>query len=257
MAPDRSADPAAEVALGIDVGGSGIKGAPVDLQRGVLLEERLRIPTPQPATPERVAETVGKVVDRFGWSAPIGCTFPAIVKNGVVLSAANVDRSWIGTDGAAVLGSATGCPVTLVNDADAAGLAEIRLGAAAGRSGVVLVLTFGTGIGSALFVDGVLVPNTELGHLQLDGHADVEDWAAASARERDSLSWPEWGKRLDRYLRHVDALLSPDLIVVGGGASKRFDRFRDKLRVGAEVVPAKMRNNAGIVGAALLVGGSP
>lgn len=243
----------ANVALGIDIGGSGIKGAPVDLERGVLLEERFRIPTPQPSTPKRVAKTVAKIVGHFGWSAPIGCTFPAIIKDGVVGSAANVDDSWIGTDGAALLGGATGCPVTLVNDADAAGLAEVRLGAAAGRAGVVLVLTFGTGIGSALFVDGVLVPNTELGHLELDGHADVEDWAAASAREREGLTWPEWGERLDRYLQHVDALFSPDLIVVGGGASKRFDRYRDQLAVGAEVVPATMRNNAGIVGAALLV----
>ena len=242
------------VALGIDIGGSGIKGAPVDLERGVLLEERFRLATPKPATPSAVAESVATLVEHFEWTGRVGCTFPGIVRQGVVASAANVDHAWIGTDGVTLFEQATGCQVSLVNDADAAGVAEVRLGAAAGQPGVVLVLTFGTGIGSGLFVDGVLVPNTELGHLQLDEHRDAEVWAAAAARDRDNLSWSEWGRRVDRYLHQVQALFSPDLIVLGGGASKRFDSYRNELTVATEVVPAALLNQAGIVGAALLAG---
>ena len=240
--------------LGIDIGGTGMKGAPVDLRTGDLIEKRYRMRTPQPATPHAVADLVATIVEHFGWSSPIGCTFPAIIKDGIARSAANVDDSWIGTDGDALFEERTGCPVTLVNDADAAGIAEIAFGAGRNRAGVVLVVTLGTGIGTALFNDGVLVPNTEFGHVQLDGHGDVEDWAAARVREAAGLSWAEYGVRVNRYLEHMNLLLSPDLVILGGGASKQFAEFEAALTVPIDVVPAALRNNAGIVGAALRAG---
>lgn len=237
--------------LGIDIGGTGMKGGIVDLATGELVSERYRVATPQPASPTTMAPVVTEIVEHFDHRGPIGAAFPAIVKAGVIGSAANVDRAWIGTDAAAVFSDAVGRPVTLLNDADAAGLAEVRYGAARDVAGVVLVLTFGTGIGSGLFVDGTLVPNTELGHLQLDGHLDVEDWAASSAREREKLSWSDWAARVDRYLEHVCMLLSPDLVVIGGGASKGWKKFGPSLTAHGAIVPAERRNNAGIVGAAL------
>ncbi len=237
--------------LGIDIGGTGMKAGVVDLTTGELVSERFRIPTPQPADPENMAPVVAELVEHFGHRGPIGAAFPAIVKSGVIHSAANIDPKWLGTDAAALLADAVGQEVVMLNDADAAGLAEVGFGAARGVDGVVLVLTFGTGIGSGLFVDGELVPNTELGHLQLDGHVDVEDWAAASAREREGLSWKAWAPRVDRYLEHVCFLFSPDMIVIGGGASKSFDKYSNLLDPRTTIVPATHRNNAGIIGAAL------
>jgi polyphosphate glucokinase len=237
-------------AFGIDIGGSGIKGATVDLTRGELATERHRIPTPKPSTPEAVAEVIRMLVSHFDWKGPIGCTFPGVVQHGVVGSAANVDRSWVDVNGAALFRRATGCPVTLLNDADAAGLAEMTFGAAKGEPGTVLVLTFGTGIGSALFFEGRLVPNTEFGHLELRGK-DAEKRASEKAREDEDLSWDEWAGRVDEYLHHLEVLFSPDLFVIGGGASNKADRFLPRLTVKARVVPAALRNQAGIVGAAL------
>ena len=237
--------------FGIDIGGSGIKGAPVDLRTGELTAERIRIPTPQPSTPEAVAEAVAKVVSESGWSGPLGCTFPAVVLHGVVRTAANVDRSWIGTSLEDVVGKATGQRVVGVNDADAAGLAEARFGAARDRDGVVIVTTLGTGIGTALLMDGRLVPNTELGHLEIEGK-DAETRASDAARERDGLTWERWAKRLQKYFRTLEDLFWPDLIVVGGGVSKKADRFLPLLDLRTEIVPAGLKNEAGIAGAALL-----
>jgi polyphosphate glucokinase len=215
-----------------------------------LAEDRFRIATPHPATPAAVAKVVGDVVAHFDWTGPVGATFPAVVKGGKALTAANVDSGWIGTDIAAVLGKATGSPVTPVNDADAAGIAEMAYGAGRGREGVVILATLGTGIGTAVFLNGRLLPNTELGHLELRGH-DAETRASDSAREREGLSWEKWASRLTRYLRHLEDLLWPDLIILGGGVSKKADRYLSLLKVRTEVVPAKLLNNAGIVGAAL------
>ena len=242
-----------QLSFGIDIGGSGMKAAPVDLADGTLTADRLKIQTPQPATPAAMADVVAQLVAHFEWSGPVGVTFPAVVRRGVTLSAANVDKSWIGTDADALFTKAVGYDVDVhvVNDADAAGLAEMRYGAGRGRDGVVLVLTFGTGIGSGLFVDGVLVPNTELGHLEVDGH-DAEHRAAASARDREKLSWDEWAERVERYLSTIVKLFSPDLIIVGGGASRKADRWLPAIDVGTEVVPAALTNEAGIVGAALV-----
>jgi polyphosphate glucokinase len=236
--------------IGIDIGGSGIKGAVVDLDDGAFVGDRLRIDTPHPATPEAVAEVVAEVVAGLEIEGPVGCTLPAVVHNGVAASAANIDDAWIGVNAETVIGEATGRRVTVLNDADAAGVAEHRFGAAQGRGGVVIVLTLGTGIGSAVLTDGRLVPNTELGHLELDGH-DAETRAASSVRETHDLSWPKWAERLDRYLHHVEALFSPDLFVLGGGVSRKHEKFVPRLTVTTEVVPAILRNRAGIVGAAL------
>lgn len=240
-------------AFGVDIGGTGIKGAPVDLATGRLTGERLRIPTPQPATPVAVAATVADLVAGFDVPVgmPVGVTFPAVVHHGVARSAANVDGTWIGTNIEDVIGEALGRPVHAVNDADAAGYAEVRHGAAAGARGVVLVVTLGTGIGTTLIADGRLVPNFELGHLEIDGH-DAETRAADSARVREDLSWEEWALRLQRYFGVLEDLLWPDLIVVGGGVSKHADRFLPLLHLRAPIVPARLRNAAGIVGAAAL-----
>jgi len=236
--------------LGIDVGGSGIKGALVNLETGELLAERYRLETPQPSTPEAVAETVAQIVRHFAWGGPVGCTFPAVVKGGVTLSAANVDAAWIGTDAEALFREATGCPVHVLNDADAAGRAEMTFGAGRGKGGVVFTLTFGTGIGSALFLDGRLLPNTELGHLELGG-LKAEHWASDRVRKEGDLSWKKWAARVDTYLKHVEALFSPDLFIVGGGVSKKSEKFLPLLTLKTPVVPAELRNEAGIVGAAL------
>jgi polyphosphate glucokinase len=237
--------------FGIDIGGSGIKGAPVDLRKGEFAEPRHRLVTPQPSTPEAVAEVVREVLDHFNWDGPFGCTFPAVVQHGVVRTAANVDRSWIGTDGHELLAKVTGRAALLVNDADAAGVAEARFGAAKDVKGVVLVTTLGTGIGSALLVNGRLVPNTELGHLEIDGH-DAESRAADSAREREELSWQSWADRLTRYYGHLENLFWPDLIVIGGGVSGRADKWLKLVRTRTQLVPAGLRNDAGIIGAAVL-----
>ncbi|MDT0277959.1 polyphosphate--glucose phosphotransferase [Blastococcus goldschmidtiae] len=236
--------------FGVDIGGSGIKGCLVDLEKGQLLGERLRIETPQPALPDPVYDAVGRIVTHFGWTGRLGVTFPGVMKHGVAHTAANVDPSWIGTDVDAGLEARIPGTVATLNDADAAGIAEMRYGAGRDRDGVVLMLTFGTGIGSALFVDGRLVPNTEFGHIQVDGE-DGERRAAASAREREELSYPEWAARVDRYLDVLEAGLWPDLIIVGGGVSKKASKWVPLLSTRTPVVPAQLQNAAGIVGAAL------
>ncbi|WP_347350570.1 polyphosphate--glucose phosphotransferase [Intrasporangium sp.] len=238
--------------LGIDVGGSGIKGAPVDLEQGRLAQKRLKIATPRPATPDAVAEVIDQIVDAFAeqtGDSPIGVTLPAVVIRGRVLSAANIDPSWVDTDAEALIKRHTGRAVTVLNDADAAGLAELHHGAAQGAHGLVILTTLGTGIGSALIHDGVLVPNSELGHLELDGY-DAEKRAASSAKDREGLSWDAYVDRLQRYYSALEALFSPDLIVVGGGISRDADLFLPRLRLRAPIVPARLRNQAGIIGAA-------
>jgi polyphosphate glucokinase len=239
-------------AFGLDIGGTGIKGAVVDVESGELAGERVRMLTPQPSTPEAVAQVAVEVVRSVGWDGPIGATFPAVIVDGVARTAANVDKSWIGTDVAEVLGAAVGSPAVVLNDADAAGLAEINHGAARDEPGTVLVLTLGTGIGSALFRDGLLVPNTEFGHVELDGHV-AERRASEQAKERHDWSWEEWAERLQHYLRHIDRLLSPRLVVLGGGASKKADKWLPQIDVRPELRPAALRNVAGIVGAAMAV----
>ena len=238
------------VKLGIDIGGTGIKGAPVDLEKGELTTERFRLLTPKPATPEAVAKTVAEVVKHFGYEGRVGCTFPAVVKHGVVHTASNVDKSWIGTDARAAFEEATGCTFTITNDADCAGVAEMQFGAGAGRMGVVIVATLGTGIGTAVFHDGKLLPNTELGHIEIRGK-DAEDRAADSVREAKKLDWKQWAKRVDEYLDQLESLMWPDLVIIGGGVSKKGEKFIPLLTPRCEVVAAKLLNEAGIVGAAL------
>ena len=240
--------------LGIDIGGSGIKGAPVDLNQGVLAAERLRIATPQPATPDAVADTVGRIIRHFNWTGPVGCGLPSVVQNGVARTAANIDSSWIGTDVRTLLSQRTGCPVTVINDADAAGIAEMRFGAGRGRNGTILMVTVGTGLGTALFRDGILVPNTELGHLLLNGKV-AEKYASAAAREDLGLSYETWAKRLDLYLHQLQSLFWPDLFILGGGISKKNEKFFPFLTIETEFLPAVLRNQAGIVGAALAARG--
>lgn len=241
-----------DLPLGIDFGGTGIKGAPVDLDAGAFAADRVKIATPRPATPEAVAAVFRELVSRFPVStSPVGVTVPAVVHHGVVGSAANIDDSWIGTDADAVFTEALGREVHVVNDADAAGLAEVEYGAARGHRGLVIVTTLGTGIGSALIHDHVLVPNSELGHLEVEGH-NAESRAANSAREAEDLSWEEWAGRLTTYYRTVERLFSPELIVVGGGVSKSWDRFGPLIDIETEIVPATLQNKAGIIGAALV-----
>lgn len=240
--------------LGIDIGGSGIKGAPVDLATGSFAADRMRIETPGASTPKAVAKVVKEIVGEFDSlcaGAPVGVALPAAVTHGVVRTAANIDKSWIGTDAASLLSDTLGRQVVVLNDADAAGMGEMQYGPAKDQGGTVLVSTLGTGIGSALFVDGKLVPNTELGHLEIDGH-DAETRASNGVREADDLSWEKWAKRLQRYFSHVENLFWPDLIIVGGGVSKKADKFLPLLNLRAPIVPAALRNDAGIIGAAWL-----
>ncbi len=236
--------------FGIDIGGSGIKGAPVDTTSGELLTERVRIKTPQPATPEAIVATAVEVVGQAGWHGPVGCGFPAVVKDGVVQTAANIDKAAIGFDLRGALQRELEASVSVVNDADAAGLAEMRWGAGRDHDGVVLMLTLGTGIGTSLFVGGRLVPNTELGHIEIRGE-DAEHRASDTARKRDDLGWKEYAKRLDEYLNRIEDLLWPDLIVIGGGISKKSEKFLPHLTARTKAVPAEMHNDAGIAGAAL------
>lgn len=250
----------ADLAIGIDIGGTGMKGGIVDTRTGALVSDRFRIPTPSPATPEACAEVVKQIVDELQGrelapapDSAIGIDFPAIVKNGITLSAANVDQSWIGADLEGIMSKALGGrTVHALNDADAAGLAEAHYGQGRGKQGLLAVITLGTGIGSALIINGQLVPNTELGHLEIDGH-DAESKASARARERDEISWKKYGKRLKRYFTHVEMLFSPDLFIVGGGISKNPEKFMpyfaDEVRT--PIVMAELKNNAGIVGAAI------
>lgn len=238
--------------FGVDIGGSGIKGCPVDIDGGVLAEERMRIPTPHPSTPEAVADAVAEIVEKFGWSGPVGVTLPSVIKEGVAHSAANIDKSWIGTDAQALFAERLGKSrdqVVVLNDADAAGLAEMRSGSGAGRKGLVVVLTFGTGIGSAMFLDGKLVPNTEFGHIEVDGH-DAEKQAAASVKDDLDLSYPEWAPRVSRYVQGLEKFLWPDLFIAGGGVSKKAHKWLPLLDVRTPIVAATLKNDAGIVGAA-------
>jgi polyphosphate glucokinase len=237
--------------FGVDIGGSGIKGAVVDLDVGQLATERYKVLTPQPSIPGAVADVVAEIVGQFGWQGPVGCTFPAVVQAGVAKTAANVDSTWIGTNIESVVGSATGLPVVAVNDADAAGIAEIRWGAAKGVQGLVIVVTLGTGIGTALFYNGVLIPNSELGHIELDGE-DYELRASAGARDREALAWDKWAKRLQRYFSALEFYLRPDLFIVGGGVSRRAEKFLPMITLETQIVPAMLQNEAGIAGAAYL-----
>ncbi|ANW18345.1 ROK family protein [Streptomyces clavuligerus] len=238
--------------FGVDIGGSGIKGAPVDLDRGELTQERHKVLTPHPATPDAVADGVVEVVRHFDWSGPVGITFPGVVTSGVTRTAANVDKGWVDQDAARLLSERLGgAPVTVLNDADAAGVAEMTFGAGRGRKGTVMMLTLGTGIGSAVFIDGRLVPNTELGHLELHGH-EAEKHASTRAKEDEDLSWPHWARRVQKYLAHLEMLFSPELFIIGGGVSRKADKFLPQIEgVRAEIVPAELQNNAGIVGAAM------
>ena len=240
--------------LGIDIGGSGIKGAPVDLTTGELITKRVRIPTPTESTPENVAKVVGEIVSNFAddiGEGPIGVTIPAVVTHGRTRSAANIDKSWIDCEAEKVFEDHLGRDILLVNDADAAGVAEVHYGAAKDHPGLVVLTTLGTGIGTAILYRGVLVPNSELGHLEIDGY-DAETRAASSIKEREGLSYKEWTKRLQRYYERLEALLWPDLIVIGGGISRDADKFLPRLKLNAELAPAKLLNTAGIVGAAWL-----
>ena len=236
--------------FGIDVGGSGIKGAPVDTASGELVAERIRIKTPRPATPQAMVATAAEVVKQSGWDGPVGCGFPAVVKDGVVRTAANIDEANVGFDLQGRLEQELGVPARVINDADAAGLAEMRWGAGSGLGRVVLMLTLGTGIGTSLFVEGTLVPNTEFGHIEVRGE-DAEWRASDSARKREDLSWKEYAERLDEYVHRVEDLLWPDLIVIGGGISKKSEKFLPHLTARTKIVPAQMLNEAGIAGAAL------
>jgi polyphosphate glucokinase len=236
--------------LGIDIGGSGVKGAPVDTTRGALLTERFRVPTPQPSDVTSVVEAVAEVAAQFDGYDRVGITFPGVVVDGVTRTAANVDKSWLDAPAAQVFSDRLGKPASVLNDADAAGVAEVAFGAGHDQRGLIMMLTFGTGIGSALFLDGTLIPNTEFGHLELDGH-DAEQRASDRAREDGDLSWEKWAGRVQDYLRHVEALLSPRLFIIGGGVSKKSDRFFPLIDIRTPMVPATLLNNAGIIGAAV------
>ncbi len=236
--------------LGIDIGGTGIKAAPVDVTAGQLTAERLKIDTPHPPVPDAVGPVVKQLISHFKWTGAVGLTFPGVVTQGVIRTAPNLDPSWVGVNAAEFFSGVDGVTATVVNDADAAGLAEVRFGAGKGQGGTVLMLTLGTGIGSALFYDGVLVPNTEFGHIEIHGE-DAEKRASEHAREEEDLSWSKWAGRLDTYLDKMEALLWPDLIIIGGGISKKSEKFLPKLSLRATVVPATLLNDAGIVGAAM------
>lgn len=238
--------------LGIDIGGSGIKGALVNLKKGKFATDRLRIETPQPATPKAVIQTVNKIVSHFDYQGPLGVGIPSVVLDGKMMSAANIDDGWIGYPGRKKMAKATGCDVVLLNDADVAGVAEMRYGAGKGKQGTVMIFTLGTGVGSVMFIDGKLVPNLELGHMYLKGmEIDAEEHMSNRIREEEDLDWETWGGRLNTYFQHIEALFSPDLIIIGGGVSKKHSHFLHYIDVRAKVVPAKLRNEAGIVGAAV------
>ena len=238
--------------LGIDVGASGIKGAIVDITTGELISERFRVATPQPSKTKAVAKAFATVVDHFKWRGSIGVGFPSIIKKGHAHTAANIDGSWIGTDVQTLFSEASNCPVVVCNDADAAGIAEVKFGAGKGRDGLLLLITVGSGLGSALLMNGELIPNTEFGHIFLQGQKKVaEQYAADSARKREELSWDDWGSRFNSYLEQIKTLFSPDLVILGGGASKKFEKFARQIKVDMNITPASLLNNAGIIGAAL------
>ncbi len=237
--------------LGIDFGGSGIKGAPVDAKKGELLGERYRIPTPDLATPLNVAKTIKLIVDHFKWKGPIGLAFPAVVQNGIVKTASNIDKSWIGVNADDLITKKTNLPTYVLNDADAAGMAEMKFGAGKGKKGSVLLLTVGTGIGTVLFSKGKLVPNTELGHITLKSGAEAEEFTSDAARKRDNLDWDSWAKRFNIYLQEMEQLFWPELIIIGGGISKKKERFIGHIKLNSKIVMAETKNEAGIIGAAV------
>jgi polyphosphate glucokinase len=236
--------------LGIDVGGSGIKGAIVDTKKGELITERYRIQTPKPATPPAMIKTIEDIINNFDWNGPVGCGFPAAVKNDIVKTASNIDDSWIGVNASKQIEKETGCPTLLINDVDAAGYAEAEFGAGKDCNGTIFMAAFGTGIGTALFHNRQLVPNTELGHIPMHDMS-AEKYAANSIREKQNLSWEEWGGRVNEYLQLIEFLLWPDIIIIGGGVSKEFSKYETFLKLETDVVPAQSRNHAGIIGAAL------
>jgi polyphosphate glucokinase len=236
--------------LGIDIGGTGIKGAIVDTQKGKLTTDRYRLLTPKPAKSEPVVEIVAQIVEHFQWKGPVGCGFPAAIVKNKVSTASNISKKWLGLNVAKMVEEATGCSSVVLNDADAAGLAEMRFGAGKSRDGLVIIVTLGTGIGSALFMDGRLVPNTELGHIEI-GNVEAERWASEIVREKEGLSWKKWAKRIDTYLKRMQVYFWPELFIVGGGVSKKHEKFLPLLTIDCEVAPAKLRNEAGIIGAAM------
>lgn len=235
--------------LGIDIGGSGIKGMPVNIKTGEPLDERLRIPTPLPATPDAVADVIKQIAKHFKWKGKIGCGFPAVVQNGLVYTASNIDKSWININANKLFSKKTGLEVTVTNDADVAGLAEMKFGSGQKEKGTVLFVTIGTGLGTAIFRRGKLLPNTEFGHILLHG-GSAERYASDAARKRDGLKWNEWAERFNEYLQRLEFFMYPDLILLGGGASKKSDKYLEYLTTRAEVKPAKLLNHAGIIGAA-------
>lgn len=237
--------------LGIDFGGSGIKGAPVDTKKGKLLDKKYRIPTPIPSTPDNVADVINDIIHHFNWKGPIGMAFPSVVQNGVVKTASNIDKSWIGINASELLYEKTGLKAVVLNDADAAGMAEMKFGAGKDRKGSVLLITVGTGIGSVLFTHGKLVPNTELGHLYLNSGMEAELFASDATRKNEDLDWKSWAKRFDVYLHEMNRLFWPELIIIGGGASKKKERFMSLLTVETEITTAITKNSAGIIGSAL------
>lgn len=236
--------------LGLDIGGTGIKGAVIEVKTGKLLTERVKIMTPEPSTPEAVGKVAAEIKHKFGFEGIIGCGFPAIIKNGVAMSASNIDQSWLNTDVQEVLGRHTGSRVFVANDADVAGMAEQTFGFVANQPGTVIVLTIGTGIGSALFYNGVLVPNTEFGHLKF--HKSIaEKYTSNATRKEKDLSWDEFGGRLNEFLKHLEFIFSPNLFILGGGLSKKFDLYKEFFALETTIVPAKFQNEAGVIGAAL------
>jgi polyphosphate glucokinase len=237
--------------LGVDFGGSGIKGAIVNTKTGKFEDARFRIPTPIPATPDMVAETIKQIQNHFSWKGAIGVGFPAVVQNGIALTASNIDKSWIGTNAERLFFQYTGCPVKVINDADAAGIAEMKYGAGYKNKGVVILVTVGTGIGTVAYTMGKLLPNTELGHLILPNGIEAERYASDAVRQKEGLSWEEWGTRFNEYLLYLEKLFSPDLFIIGGGVSKSDDKYFPSFTVKSKVVPAQLLNNAGIVGAAI------
>ncbi|MFS4467142.1 polyphosphate--glucose phosphotransferase [Maribacter sp. 2210JD10-5] len=236
--------------LGIDIGGSGIKGAIVNVETGEMLTERHRIRTPKDRTPEDMTNVVSEIITHFDYKGKVGCGFPTVIKKGVCKSPGNLDPSWLGVDVEALLEQKTGLDFTVINDADAAGYATMTYGIGKGEKGLVVMITIGTGLGSGAFLDGRLIPNFELGQIPYKNYKKIELWAAGSAKEREDLSYKEWGKRFNKFLRYVDLIIAPDLIILGGGASKDFDEFKDYITIETKVIPAELKNQAGIIGAA-------
>ena len=238
------------VVLGIDIGGSGMKGALVNSLTGEMLTERFRIPTPESRKPQEMAEVVKKIVEHFNHKGPVGCGFPTIIRHGICKSKGNLHKSWVNVNVRELFSKATGLPVTVINDADAAGYATMNYGIGKGKKGLVVMITIGTGLGSGAFFNGELIPNFELGQIPYKKHKKIETWAAASAKENEGLSYKQWGKRFNIFLKYVELLISPDYIILGGGTSKNFDEYKDYITIETPVIPAELRNQAGIVGAA-------